>query len=68
MPRSPDEPTPEKVLDAMDRCESYNVSDLRSEFEDTSRWTIQRRLDDLVDQGRIQKKKHDNGNVSYWVD
>jgi len=51
----------------MEVCEPYIVSDLENEWEDASRWTIQRRLDTLVDEGKIQKKKHAKNRVSYWI-
>lgn len=67
VPRTPEEPTQSQVFDAMEPCEPYTVSDLRDEFPDASRWTIQRRLDALVDDGRLQKKKHTENRVSYWL-
>jgi len=66
--RTPEEPTPEQVLDAMTPCEPYSVSDLVDRYEDTSRWTVQRRLDTLVEDGEVNKKKHTENRVSYWID
>src|SRR6056297_627268 len=42
VPRTPEEPTPQQVLEEMDRCEPYIVSDLVDAFPDASRWTVQR--------------------------
>lgn len=66
VPRTPEEPTPQQVLDEMIPCEPYTVSDLRDEFDDASRWTVQRRLDSLVEDGEVSKKKHSENRVSYW--
>jgi len=60
------EPTAQQVLSAMTSCEPYTVSDLQDVFSDTSRWTIQRRLDTLVEQGDLSKKKHSENRVSYY--
>ena len=67
VPRPPEEPTPEQVLAAMTLQEPYTVSELVDEFEDVSRWTIQRRLDTLVEDGQLAKKKHSENRVSYWI-
>jgi len=67
VPRTPEEPTPEQVLSQMTLCEPYTVSDLQDEFPDASRWTLQRRLDALVDDGEVSKKKHTENRVSYWI-
>lgn len=67
IPRQPEEPTPQQVLETMNRCEPYTVSDLRDDFSDASRWTIQRRLDALVDDSKLSKKKHSENRVSYWI-
>ncbi|AFH22007.1 hypothetical protein OSG_eHP14_00135 [environmental Halophage eHP-14] len=67
VPRTPDEPTPEQVLEEMTVCEPYTVSDLVDEFGDASRWTVQRRLDTLVEDGEVSKKKHTENRVSYWI-
>ena len=68
VPRTPEEPTPEDVLEEMNVCEPYTVGDLTDIYEDASRWTVQRRLDSLVDDGHVQKKKHSKNRVSYWRD
>ena len=67
VPRTPEEPTPEQVLSQMNHCEPYTVSDLQDEFPDASRWTLQRRLDALVEDEEISKKKHTENRVSYWI-
>jgi DNA-binding HxlR family transcriptional regulator len=55
------------VLAEMSVCEPYTVGELEETFEDASRWTIQRRLDALVEDGEISKKKHAENRVSYWI-
>jgi DNA-binding HxlR family transcriptional regulator len=67
VPRTPEESTPQQVLDEMTPCEPYIVSDLVDSFPDASRWTLQRRLDKLVTNGEVSKKKHTENRVSYWV-
>ena len=67
VPRTPDEPTPEDVLSQMNACEPYTVSDLDEMFGDVSRWTLQRRLDSLVERGDVQKKKHTENRASWWI-
>lgn len=68
VPRTPEEPTPDDVLDALTPCEPYTASEVAALFEDTSRWTIQRRLDTLVERGDVEKKKHSERRVSYWIE
>jgi predicted transcriptional regulator len=67
VPRQPEEPTPEQVLEEMSPCEPYTVSDFETIFDDVSRWTIQRRLATLHEEGEIQKKKHAENRVSWWI-
>lgn len=67
VPRTPEEPIPEQVYDQMTPCEPYTVGDLEAQFEGASRWTIQRRLDTLVEDGQVAKKKHATNRVSYWI-
>jgi len=67
VPRQPEEPTPEQVREEMHPCEPYTVKDFEAIFEETSRWTIQRRLDTLVEDDVIEKKKHAENRVSYWI-
>ena len=40
---------------------------VQNAFEDTSRWTVQHRLDTLVQDGEVKKKKHGENRVSYWI-
>ncbi|WP_092814023.1 MarR family transcriptional regulator [Halopenitus malekzadehii] len=67
MPRQPEEPTPEQVLAEMSVCEPYTVGELVDIFDDASRWTIQRRLETLEDNGEISKKKHAENRVTFWI-
>lgn len=67
VPRTPEEPTPQQVLEEMNRCEPYKAADIHEEFPDVSRWTIQRRLDALHESEKIQKKKHADDSVSWYV-
>lgn len=68
VPRPPSDPTPDAVFDEMQPCEPYVVADLVDRFDDASRWTIQRRLESLHDDGRIRRKKHGENRVSYWIE
>jgi DNA-binding GntR family transcriptional regulator len=48
--------------------EPYVVADLVAEFEDeygTARGTVRNRLEYLVDEGEVKRKKHANGTVTY---
>jgi len=70
VPRTPEKPSPQEVLKEMDPCEPYTTKDLVDAFEDdldTSRWTMQRRLETLVENGELEKKKHAENRVSYWI-
>lgn len=67
VPRTPSEPTPEQVIEEMNPCEPYSVSDFEEIFHDVSRWTIQRRLDTLHEEGEVNKKKHAENRVSWWI-
>lgn len=66
--REPEKPTIDEVFGAMEPCKPYTVADLASEFAGVSRWTIQRRLDQLTEEGKIEKKKHAETRVTYWFD
>ena len=68
VPRKPEEPTPEMVFEEMEPCEPYSVTDLEEKFEDVSRWTIQRRLKTLNEEGVVNKKKHAENRVSWWIE
>lgn len=67
VPRTPEEPTAEDVLAEMSVCEPYTASELADSFDDASRWTIQRRLDSLLEKDEIRKKKHSGNRVSWWI-
>jgi len=65
VPRPQESPTLEEVLALMAVGEPYTTGDLADQFE-ASRWTIERRLEDLHDAGEIQRKKHAANRVSWW--
>lgn len=68
VPRPRDPPGPDEVLDQMVKNRCYVVADLVVEFEeqyDPSRGTVRNRLEYLVDQGDIGRRKHANGTVTY---
>ncbi|MFB6103419.1 MAG: hypothetical protein ABEJ73_12765 [Haloplanus sp.] len=44
------------------------VKDFEEMFDDTSRWTLQRRLNTLVEDGEVNKKEHGETRVTYWVE
>ena len=67
VPRTPEEPLPDHVYEELTPCEPYTVSDVAEIFSEASRWTIQRRLDTLVEDGLLSKKKHSERRVSYWI-
>jgi predicted HTH transcriptional regulator len=66
VPRQPEDPQPQDLLDEMNPCEPYTANDLQSKF-DASRWTIQRRLKNLHEDDKIRKKKHAENRVSWWI-
>jgi len=66
VPRQPEDPQPEDLLNEMRVCEPCTTSDLVDKF-DASRWTIQRRLETLYEEGEVEKKKHDENRVSWWI-
>jgi len=68
VPRPRDPPQPQEVLEKMlvNRC--YVVADLVVEFQDEynpSRGTVRNRLEYLVEQGDVERTKHENGTVTY---
>jgi len=67
VPRTPEEPSPEQVFIAMDPGEPYTAGEVAEQFPDASRWTVKRRLDKLVSTGFVEKKRHSERRVSYWV-
>jgi len=65
-PRVP--PNPNEVLDQMVKNRCYVVADLVVKFEeqyDPSRGTIRNRLEYLVEQGDVERRKHANETVTY---
>lgn len=68
VPRPRDPPLPEEVLGRMAVNEPYVVADLVAEFNDEygpARGTVRNRLEYLVDEGEVERKKHANGAVTY---
>jgi len=74
-PRTPSEPTPQQIYDLMTPGEPYVSSGMaeivREEFGDKddvsdSKWTIKRRLNDLADEGKVEKKELVNNINAYW--
>lgn len=65
-PRDP--PLSDEVLATMVPNRCYVVADLVAEFEeqyDPSRGTIRNRLEYLVEEGEVERKKHANDTVTY---
>lgn len=68
VPRPRDSPEPDEVLGQMVENRCYVVADLVAEFEkeyDPSRGTVRNRLEYLVEQGDVERRKHENGTVTY---
>lgn len=68
VPRPRDPPEPGEVLAHMVENRCYVVADLVVAFEDEydpSRGTVRNRLEYLVEQGDVERRKHANGNVTY---
>lgn len=65
MPRTTESPTHEEVLEAMADCEPYWAGELADKL-DSSRRTLHRRLDDLVEDGEINKKSYGERRVVFW--
>ena len=68
MPRPPEPPLPEDVLYQMVQNRCYVVADLVVEFEDEynpTRGTIRNRLEFLVEEGYVERRKHVNSRVTY---
>jgi len=68
VPREPEDPAPQQIYLAMDEGEPYTVKELWEQFPDAPRWTIRDRLEQLVEDGFLQKKKHTQQRASYWID
>jgi len=65
-PREP--PTVDEVFEAMVPNRCYVAADLRVEFEeeyDPAHNTVRNRLAELVEEGRVEKRKHVNGAVTF---
>lgn len=69
VPRPVESPTADEVFEAMTPMEPYVVSDLLTHFEsrgvDTNKGTIRNRLELLNQEGRVRRKKHESGAVTY---
>jgi len=68
VPRPRDPPHPDEILDEMVLNRCYVVADLVAVFEDEydpSRGTVRNRLELLVEQGEVERRKHENGAVTY---
>jgi len=68
VPRPRDPPSPDEVLDQMVKNRCYVVADLVVEFEDEydpSRGTVRNRLEFLVGEGDVTRRKHENDSVTY---
>ena len=68
VPRPRDPPLPDEVLEQMVANRCYVVADLVVEFEDKynpARGTVRNRLEYLVEEGDIERRKHANGTVTY---
>lgn len=68
VPRPREPPLPDELLDAMVTNRCYVVADLVVEFEseyDPARGTVRNRLEYLVEQGDVERIKHENGTVTY---
>lgn len=68
VPRPPEPPLPEEVLDQMVENRCYVVADLVVEFEEEyspARGTIRNRLESLVEEGYVERRKHANSRVTY---
>jgi len=68
VPRPRDPPLADEVREEMVPNRCYVVADLVVEFEDEydpSRGTVRNRLEYLVDEGDVVRRKHANGTVTY---
>jgi Fe2+ or Zn2+ uptake regulation protein len=68
VPRPRDPPHPDEVLDRMVENRCYVVADLVVDFQDKhdpSRGTVRNRLEYLVEDGTVERRKHANGTVTY---
>lgn len=68
VPRPRDSPHPDEVIEEMVPNRCYVVADLVVEFEDEydpSRGTVRNRLEYLVGENDVERRKHANGTVTY---
>jgi predicted transcriptional regulator len=65
VPRTTEHPTHDEVLEAMVAGEPYWAGELAKQFS-ASRRTVQRRLNELADDGKIRKKKQGDRRAIYW--
>jgi hypothetical protein len=68
VPRPRDPPSPDEILDHMAKNRCYVVADLVVAFEDEygpSRGTVRNRLEYLVENSGVERRKHANGTVTY---
>jgi len=68
VPRPRDPPHPDEVLEQMVPNRCYVVADLVVEFEDDydpARGTVRNRLEYLVEESDVARRKHENGAVTY---
>jgi len=62
------DPTPDEVYAAMTPGEPYVVADLLAHFDDiydTNKNTIRNRLEYLVEEDKVRRKKHQSRTVTY---
>lgn len=68
VPRPREPPQPDEVEEAMVPNRCYVVADLVAKFEseyDPARGTVRNRLEYLVEEGVVERIKHENGTVTY---
>lgn len=68
VPRPRDPPLPDEVLEQMVTNRCYVVADLVVEFEEQynpARGTVRNRLEYLVEEDEVERRKHANGTVTY---
>lgn len=68
IPQPRDPPLPEEILEKLEPNRCYMVADVVAEFEsqyDPNRGTIRNRLEYLVNEENIERRKHENDAVTY---
>lgn len=63
-----EKPSVKEVFESMNTVEPYTVGELSEEFDNAKRWSIRNRLEKLYEAGVIERKKHAQNRVSYWVE